>query len=557
MMHVTEVLDILRNPHIFHLHDQEENPETIHRRNLEAENISHKIFKYFQYLSMTGPHQAVSQIQELYWQWLQPETHTKEQIIDQLVLEQFLTTLPEEILAWVRSKQPKNSKEAGTLVEIFIQAHGENGFLAQDSDLAEKKNTTILESVQPTGPQELVTFQDVFVDFSPEEMSYLTAAQRKLHREVTLENYRNLVSFGYQFAKPDIISYLEEEESRTIEEGSNAGIEEESHAVEEGSSAVRCQGYEKKPETKELIPERNLAIERSSLVEMENPAIGNFLHECLEESSIDDPSELHQHRQKKILIPVTMSDPKIPQERSQSSDECERSCNRIEQSEYLLEKNPQECTTFGMCTRPQTVNRPTCDLCKRTFTTRGALVRHEQIHSGKKPYECKQCGEAFYLMPHLIRHQRTHFGRKRSQCSEGRKSLIQNGNACGQVRIHSQEDYYECFQCGKAFIQNVHLFQHLKAHEAAKPIPSEFPCNKTYLIRYQRKHDYVGKRACQCCHCGKAFSQISHLIQHYRIHAQEKPYQCQLCGKCFSLPSYLTHHYQLHFQEKPSGWNDC
>ena len=41
-----------------------------------------------------------------------------------------------------------------------------------------------------------MTFQDVFVDFSLEELTTLNAAQRKLHREVTLENYQNLVSVG-------------------------------------------------------------------------------------------------------------------------------------------------------------------------------------------------------------------------------------------------------------------------------------------------------------------------------------------------------------------------
>lgn len=124
---MTDVLEILKNPQLFHLRAQEENPEAISLRNPESLKVSHQKFRHFQYLSVTGPHQAVSQIQELCRQWLQPETHTEEQMMEQLVLEQFLNTLPEELQTWVRSKQPQNSMEAGTLVVNLIQACGEKG----------------------------------------------------------------------------------------------------------------------------------------------------------------------------------------------------------------------------------------------------------------------------------------------------------------------------------------------------------------------------------------------------------------------------------------------
>lgn len=78
-----------------------------------------KCFRQFCYEDVTGPHEAFSKLWELCCRWLKPEMRSKEQILEQLVIEQFLTILPEKIQAWAQKQCPESGEEAVALVVLL------------------------------------------------------------------------------------------------------------------------------------------------------------------------------------------------------------------------------------------------------------------------------------------------------------------------------------------------------------------------------------------------------------------------------------------------------
>ncbi|XP_039769553.1 zinc finger and SCAN domain-containing protein 29-like isoform X2 [Ornithorhynchus anatinus] len=74
-------------------------------------------FRRFRYEEVAGPHEAFSKLWELCCCWLRPEMRTKEQILELLVLEQFLTVLPGKIQTWVKDRHLESGEEAVALVQ--------------------------------------------------------------------------------------------------------------------------------------------------------------------------------------------------------------------------------------------------------------------------------------------------------------------------------------------------------------------------------------------------------------------------------------------------------
>nr|XP_056721560.1 zinc finger and SCAN domain-containing protein 12-like [Euleptes europaea] len=77
-------------------------------------------FRHFCYQESDGPRGTYSQLQELCHRWLRVENHSKEQILELLILEQLLSVLPQEIQSQVRESGPESCSQAVALAEEFL-----------------------------------------------------------------------------------------------------------------------------------------------------------------------------------------------------------------------------------------------------------------------------------------------------------------------------------------------------------------------------------------------------------------------------------------------------
>ncbi|KAK2489875.1 hypothetical protein MC885_007404 [Smutsia gigantea] len=142
--------------------------ETLHNR-----EIFRRRFRQFGYQETPGPREALRRLQELCYQWLRPEMHTKEQILELLVLEQFLTILPKELQAWVRDHCPVSGEEVVTVLEdlereldepeqqVLTCAHKQKEFVKEKANLGAAQELS-RGQLQTLDEQHQCNLQEVF-----------------------------------------------------------------------------------------------------------------------------------------------------------------------------------------------------------------------------------------------------------------------------------------------------------------------------------------------------------------------------------------------------------
>ncbi|EAW77179.1 zinc finger protein 496 [Homo sapiens] len=545
---------------------------------LPSPESSRRLFRRFRYQEAAGPREALQRLWDLCGGWLRPERHTKEQILELLVLEQFLAILPREIQSWVRAQEPESGEQAVAAVEALEREpgrpwqwlkHCEDPVVIDDgdspldqeqeqlpvephSDLAKNQDAQPITLAQCLGlpsrppsqlsgdpvlqdafllqeenvrdtqqvttlqlpPSRVSPFKDMILCFSEEDWSLLDPAQTGFYGEFIIGEDYGVSMPPNDLAAQPDLSQGEENEPRVPELQDLQGKEVPQVSYLDSPSLQPFQVEERRKREELQVPEFQ-ACPQTVVPQNTYPAGGN-------------PRSLENSLDEEVTIEIVLSS--SGDEDSQHGPYCTEELGSPTEKQRSLPASHRSSTEAG-----------------------------GEVQTSKKSYVCPNCGKIFRWRVNFIRHLRSRREQEKPhECSVCGELFSDSEDLDGHLESHEAQKPYRCGACGKSFRLNSHLLSHRRIHlqpDRLQPVEKREQAASEDADKGPKEPLENGKAklSFQCCECGKAFQRHDHLARHrshFHLKDKARPFQCRYCVKSFTQNYDLLRHERLHMKRR-------